>query len=52
MDGTHVALGNSYHDLGGTNVSAIPWEIVEDLRQDGRIELDGEVVQRDGGWFV
>lgn len=53
MDGTaHVALGNSYHDLGGTNVSATHWDIVKDLRQDGRIELDGEVVQRDGAWFV
>ena len=53
MDGTaHVALGNCYHDLGGTNVSAIHWDIVKDLRQDGRIELDGEVVQRDGAWFV
>jgi aminopeptidase len=53
MDGTvHLALGNSYHDLGGTNVSAIHWDIVKDLRRGGRIELDGDVVQQDGEWLV
>ena len=31
MDGTvHLALGNAYHDLGGTNVSRIHWDIVSD----------------------
>jgi aminopeptidase len=52
MDGTvHIALGNSYHDLGGTNVSSIHWDIVKDLRRGGRIELDGVVVQQDGAWL-
>ena len=53
IDGTaHIALGNSYHDLGGTNVSAIHWDIVKDLRRGGRIELDGVVVQQDGVWLA
>ena len=53
MDGTvHIALGNSYHDLGGTNVSSIHWDIVKDLRHGGRIELDGVVVQQDGAWLA
>jgi aminopeptidase len=52
MDGTvHIALGNSYHDLGGTNVSSIHWDIVKDLRSGGRIELDGVTVQEDGVWL-
>ena len=51
MDGTiHLALGNSYPDVGGTNVSLIHWDIVKDLRKGGRIELDGEVVQESGSW--
>jgi aminopeptidase len=51
MDGTiHLALGQSYTDLGGTNESAIHWDIVKDLRNGGRIELDGEVVQENGAW--
>lgn len=54
MDGTvHIALGNSYTDLGGVNESAIHWDIVKDLRVEGsRIELDGVVVQRDGSWLI
>jgi aminopeptidase len=53
IDGTvHLALGNGIHDIGGTNVSAIHWDIVKDLRPGGRIELDGEVVQQDGSWLI
>jgi len=54
MDGTiHLALGNSYTDLGGDNSSAIHWDLVKDLRPPGsRIELDGSVVQQDGVWAV
>ncbi len=47
----HIALGQSYTDLGGTNESGIHWDIVKDLRVPGsRIELDGVVVQSDGIW--
>ena len=53
MDGTvHLALGNSYTDLGGVNRSAIHWDLVKDLRLPGsRIELDGVTVQQDGAWL-
>ena len=47
----HIALGQSYTDLGGNNESGIHWDIVKDLRVPGsRIELDGVVVQSDGIW--
>lgn len=54
IDGTvHLALGNGFPDLGGTNESRIHWDIVKDLRMPGtRIELDGEVVQQDGVWLL
>ena len=54
IDGTvHLALGNGFPYLGGTNESSIHWDIVKDLRRPGsRIELDGEVVPRDGAWLV
>lgn len=54
MDGTvHLALGDGFPDLGGTNVSRIHWDIVKDLRTPGsRLELDGEAVQRDGAWAL
>ncbi|MBD0347821.1 MAG: aminopeptidase [Thermoleophilia bacterium] len=53
IDGTiHLALGNGIREVGGTNQSAIHWDIVKDLREGGRIELDGEVVQQDGQWNI
>ena len=51
INGTiHLALGFGFADLGGTNESAIHWDIVKDLRGGGRIELDGKVVQENGRW--
>jgi aminopeptidase len=47
----HLALGRSYTVTGGTNDSAIHWDIVKDLRTAGELQLDGEVVQRDGTWL-
>jgi len=52
INGTvHLAIGRGFPELGGTNVSAIHWDIVKDVRQDGRIELDGRLVQKDGEWL-
>jgi aminopeptidase len=53
MNGTiHLALGSGFDYIGGTNVSAIHWDIVKDLRFGGRIELDGKVVQENGVWVA
>ena len=53
IDGTaHIALGFGFSDLGGTNESAVHWDIVKDLRRGGRIELDGRVVQENGRWLA
>ena len=47
MNGTvHVALGRGFSYIGGTNESAIHWGIVKDLQSGGRIEFDGETVQK------
>jgi aminopeptidase len=51
MNGTvHLAIGRGFPFLGGTNLSAIHWDIVKDMREGGRIELDGKVVQENGRW--
>ncbi len=54
----HLALGNSYPETGGVNVSALHWDLICDLRggqggehSGGEIRLDGEPFQR-GGQFV
>jgi len=48
----HLALGASYPSTGGTNESAVHWDLVKDLRVGGRIELDGAVVQENGVWTI
>ncbi|MGH3131385.1 MAG: aminopeptidase [Gaiellaceae bacterium] len=50
MDGTvHVAVGAGLPIAGGTNVSALHWDLVRSMR-GSRLMLDGEVVQEDGAW--
>jgi aminopeptidase len=44
----HLALGRSYPETGGTNKSALHWDLICDLRAGGRLTADGEVVQQDG----
>ena len=53
IDGTvHLALGNGLPEVGGENVSQVHWDIVKDLREGGRLELDGKVVQESGKWLI
>jgi aminopeptidase len=45
INGTvHVALGRAYPECGGTNESAIHWDIVKDLRPGGSVLIDGRKV--------
>lgn len=44
----HIALGRAYPECGGTNRSAIHWDIVKDLRQEGDVRIDGIPVLQAG----
>ena len=45
MAGTvHLALGRSYPETGGTNDSALHWDLICDLRDGGRLTADGEPI--------
>ena len=48
----HLAIGMSYPETGGTNNSAVHWDMVCDLRQGGAIVVDGADLQRDGKFQV
>jgi aminopeptidase len=53
MEGTiHLAIGTGFPQVGGRNKSAIHWDMVKELRNGGRIELDGEIVQENGAWGI
>jgi aminopeptidase len=48
----HVALGQSYPETGGTNTSALHWDLIVDTRTQGRITADGRLVMENGQWLV
>jgi aminopeptidase len=48
----HMALGAGYPETGSTNRSAIHWDLICDLRQGGRIEVDGEALLVDGQFVL
>ena len=44
----HLAVGDSYPETGGTNSSAVHWDMICDLRRGGRLTADGEAILEDG----
>jgi aminopeptidase len=48
----HMAVGMSYPETGGTNSSAVHWDMVCDLREGGALLVDGTELQRDGRFLV
>ncbi|MBN1355950.1 aminopeptidase [bacterium] len=49
MGGTiHLALGDSYAETLGKNRSAIHWDLLHDLRREGRIYADDAVLMENG----
>jgi len=49
MYGTiHIALGRAYPRRGGKNKSAIHWDIIKDLRQEGELIIDGRAIIKGG----
>jgi aminopeptidase len=43
----HLALGRSYPETGGTNSSALHWDLICELRTGGRLTVDGEPLALD-----
>lgn len=44
----HIALGRAYPVSGGTNQSAIHWDIVKDTRSEGAVYIDNQLVLHNG----
>jgi len=44
----HFALGSSFKMLGGRNESGLHWDMICDLRADGEVYADGELVWKAG----
>lgn len=48
----HLAVGRSYEEAGGKNISAIHWDMIKDLRKGGAIYLDGKAIQKNGRFLI
>jgi aminopeptidase len=44
----HLALGASFRKVGGMNDSGLHWDMICDLRSDGEVYADGELVWKAG----
>ena len=47
----HMALGQSYLQTGGKNMSDIHWDLLADMRKGGEIYADGELIYKDGDFI-
>ncbi len=48
----HLAMGSAYPETGGLNQSSIHWDLVLDLRREGRVYADGLLVYENGRFLV
>jgi len=48
----HFALGSSFSHLGGRNESGLHWDLICDLRREGEVYADGELVWRNGSFVA
>jgi aminopeptidase len=48
----HLALGSAYPECGGTNRSALHWDMICDLRTGSEVYADGELAYRDGRFLA
>ena len=44
----HLALGASFKKVGGLNESGLHWDMICDLREEGEVYADGELVWKAG----
>jgi len=48
----HMAIGQSYLQCGGKNESSIHWDMITDMKNDGEIYADGEMVYQNGKFLI
>jgi aminopeptidase len=44
----HLALGSAFSQAGGSNTSGLHWDMICDLREDGEVYADGELIWKAG----
>lgn len=48
----HLAVGAGYPETGSTNRSGIHWDMIKDMRRDGRVYCDGRLAYENGRFII
>lgn len=48
----HLALGMAYKEGNGQNESALHWDMIKSLKQNGAIYIDDLCIQKNGEWLI
>jgi aminopeptidase len=48
----HLALGSGFPQAGGRNTSGLHWDMICDLREDGEVYADGELIWKAGRFLA
>jgi len=48
----HLAVGAAYPECGGENVSSIHWDMLCDMKEEGKIFADGELIYEKGKFLI
>ena len=48
----HIAVGSGYPETGSKNKSSLHWDMVCDLRKDGEVYADNELIYKNGKFLI
>lgn len=48
----HLAIGSGFSETGGTNESGVHWDMICDMRAEGKIYADGELIYEKGAFII
>lgn len=48
----HMALGSSYPETGGKNVSGLHWDLIKNMKNGGQIYVDDVLIYQDGKFLI
>ena len=48
----HMAVGSGFEETGGTNESSVHWDMICDMKEEGKIYADDELIYEKGKFIV
>ncbi len=48
----HMAIGASYPETGGKNVSGLHWDLIKNMKNGGKIYADNELIYENGKFLI